>query len=290
MTEIRTTSVTGGLKGVKPERYSFIPKAPLDLLARIYGYGDEKYGDAHNYRKGYEWSKNYDALQRHLTAWWEREDTDPESGLSHLGHAAWHIFALIVFASEERYKQFDDRYRATGVEFDRMSKDEPGLILVTPEEFDNMIPSFLDENTTAEQLESHIQHGRISINQAWAWRQKYQGAEVNICVWQELQTLDHPAWECHTHRWVSLKHPAPDERCGVALTIQTLNTAAVCFYTDPAGREPESDVCLEHNQTSKYGPSEGPHRACQAIDPWVPPRAGDLFGVDKTVPPEVWKG
>lgn len=115
--ETRTTSVTGGMKGVKAERFSLIPKAPLDLLGRIYGYGHGKYGDAHNYRKGYEWSKSYDALQRHLTAWWEREETDPESELSHLGHAAWHIFTLIVFSSNPQYSQYDDRYFA--------SSDEP---------------------------------------------------------------------------------------------------------------------------------------------------------------------
>lgn len=167
MTEIRTTSATGGLKGVKPERYSFIPKAPLDLLARIYGYGNEKYGDAHNYRKGYEWSKNYDALQRHLTSWWNREDNDPESGLSHLGHAAWHIFSLIVFSSDPKYKQYDDRY---GDDF--------------------------------------------NLNES-----------------------------------------------------KTLNSHAICFYEDAL--HSVSHVCLEHGQTSKYGKSEGPHRACQAVDPWV---------------------
>lgn len=111
--ETRTTSATGGQKGVKPERFSLIPKAPLDLLGRVYHFGESKYAP-HNYRKGYEWSKSYDALQRHLSAWWEREDIDEESGLSHLGHAACHIFALIVFSSDrDRYGEYDDRYSAT---------------------------------------------------------------------------------------------------------------------------------------------------------------------------------
>lgn len=108
-TEVRSVSKSGGEKGVKPERYSLIPKPPLDLLAKVYGFGEKKYAP-HNFRKGYEWSKSYDALQRHLAAWWEREENDPESGLSHLGHAAFHVFALIVFSSDKRYSEYDDRY------------------------------------------------------------------------------------------------------------------------------------------------------------------------------------
>lgn len=43
-----------------------------------------KYG-SHNYRKaGVRSSVYYDAAQRHLMAWWEGEDIDPESGLPHI--------------------------------------------------------------------------------------------------------------------------------------------------------------------------------------------------------------
>lgn len=107
--ETRTVSSTGGEKGVKPQRYSLIPREGLDVIGEIYDFGSRKYAP-HNWRKGYEWSKSYDALQRHLTAWWDREENDPESGLSHLGHAGFHIFALIVFSKDRRYAEFDDRY------------------------------------------------------------------------------------------------------------------------------------------------------------------------------------
>ena len=115
MSEVRTTSSTGGEKGVKPERYDLLPKAALDEIARVYAFGATKYAD-HNWLKGYEWSKSYAALQRHLTAWWAGEDTDPESGLSHLGHAGFHVFALLVFESRERFAQHDDRYKEPGRE------------------------------------------------------------------------------------------------------------------------------------------------------------------------------
>lgn len=107
--EVRSVSSTGGEKGVKPQRHSLIPRQALDRIAEVYDFGSRKYA-AHNWRRGYEWSKSYDALQRHLTAWWDREENDPESGLSHLGHAGFHIFALIVFSGHKKYEQFDDRY------------------------------------------------------------------------------------------------------------------------------------------------------------------------------------
>jgi hypothetical protein len=109
--EVRTRSATGGEKCVKPARYDLIPQVPLDYLARMYGRGAEKY-DVHNWRRGYEWSKSFAAMQRHLWAFWSGEDTDPEMQLPHLAAAAFHTFALLEFSSREDYARFDDRYRA----------------------------------------------------------------------------------------------------------------------------------------------------------------------------------
>ena len=50
--------------------------------------GSRKYG-RHNYRAiGVRASVYYDACLRHLTQWWEGEDIDPDSGLSHIVKAA----------------------------------------------------------------------------------------------------------------------------------------------------------------------------------------------------------
>ena len=106
--EVRTTSSTGGEKGVKPERYSLIPVPALDIMARLYGFGAEKYA-AHNWRKGYEWSKSFDSLFRHATAALNGEDIDPETGLPHLAGAAFHCFTLMVFMQE--HPEFDDRWK-----------------------------------------------------------------------------------------------------------------------------------------------------------------------------------
>jgi hypothetical protein len=109
--EVRTTSSTGGMKGVKAERYSLIPVEAMDMMARLYGFGAEKY-EAHNWRKGYEWSKSFDSLFRHATAALRGEDIDPETGLPHLAGAAFHCFTLMVFMQE--HPEFDDRWKPDG--------------------------------------------------------------------------------------------------------------------------------------------------------------------------------
>lgn len=49
--------------------------------------GDRKYG-GHNYRvAGVRASVYYDALMRHAMSWWEGEDIDRDSGLSHITKA-----------------------------------------------------------------------------------------------------------------------------------------------------------------------------------------------------------
>lgn len=105
--EVRTTSATGGEKGTKPERYDLIPVGALAKIAQLYGRGAQKYA-AHNWRRGYEWSKSYAALQRHATQFWNGEDNDPEMDLPHMASVAFHALALLTFMEEQ--PGFDDRY------------------------------------------------------------------------------------------------------------------------------------------------------------------------------------
>lgn len=107
--EVRTKSSTGGEKGTKPERHDLIPVEALGKVAQLYGRGAEKYA-AHNWRRGYEWSKSYAALQRHATQFWAGEDNDAEMGLPHMASVAFHALALLTFMDEQR--DFDDRYKA----------------------------------------------------------------------------------------------------------------------------------------------------------------------------------
>lgn len=104
--EVRTVSSTGGEKGQKLARFDLIPVGPLTELAKHYGRGARKYADR-NWEKGYEWSKNYAALQRHLFAFWDGEDIDEETGTPHIVAVAWHAFALAEFMNT--HPEFDDR-------------------------------------------------------------------------------------------------------------------------------------------------------------------------------------
>jgi hypothetical protein len=109
--EVRVTSATGGQKGKKLAQLGSLDPQSLLTVAEVSGFGAQKYA-RYNYLKGYDWSLSFDALQRHLLAFWSGQDTDPESGLPHLGHAAWHALALLSFSS--RGLGTDDRFKQEG--------------------------------------------------------------------------------------------------------------------------------------------------------------------------------
>lgn len=101
---------TGGEKGQKDAQLGAIDPAAIMEVATVAGFGARKYARL-NFLKGYSWSLSYDALQRHLHAFWDGEDRDPESGLPHLAHAAWHCLALLSFS--RRGLGTDDRYNGS---------------------------------------------------------------------------------------------------------------------------------------------------------------------------------
>lgn len=106
--EVRITSETGGQKGQKRARLGSVDPLALLTLAEVSGFGAEKYA-AFNFLKGYDWDLSYDALQRHAMAFWNGEENDPESGLPHITHAAWHALCLTSFllrglGTDTRYK------------------------------------------------------------------------------------------------------------------------------------------------------------------------------------------
>lgn len=91
-------------------------KPEMDLLsskwlfgvAQVLTFGKKKYA-AHNWRLGIESSRLLSALQRHLLAWNDGEDLDPETGLSHLYHAS----CCLMFLSELMITRpdLDTRYK-----------------------------------------------------------------------------------------------------------------------------------------------------------------------------------
>jgi len=53
-----------------------------------------------NWEQGMDWGRVYAAMRRHMGAWWGGEDTDPESGMTHLWHAAACIAFLVAFEAQ----------------------------------------------------------------------------------------------------------------------------------------------------------------------------------------------
>lgn len=77
--------------------------------------GALKYGRS-NYRPvGAKASTYYNAARRHLNAWFEGEDLDPDSGLPHLGHVLACIAILVDVAAAKKLnddRQYPGGYRA----------------------------------------------------------------------------------------------------------------------------------------------------------------------------------
>lgn len=101
----------GGTKhdGGKPP-LSLLDRTWLDGTAMVLAFGAKKYA-AHNWRAGIAFSRLSDAALRHLTAFIDGEDTDPESGLPHLYHAS----CCLMFLSNmsETRPDLDDRYKGS---------------------------------------------------------------------------------------------------------------------------------------------------------------------------------
>ena len=97
MTQTKQTNPKDAV-GIRKILFSVLPMRVLWRVALAMLEGALKYG-RHNYRiAGVRASVYFDAVvARHLTLWWEGEDIDPDSGLSHVDKA---IAGLI--ASDQR--------------------------------------------------------------------------------------------------------------------------------------------------------------------------------------------
>lgn len=101
------------VKDTNPKDAIGISKAPMSTVSAAVLMevgvamleGASKYG-RHNYRAaGVRASVYYDALMRHAMAWWEGEDNDPDSGMSHITKA---IATLVVLRDAMIQDKFTD--------------------------------------------------------------------------------------------------------------------------------------------------------------------------------------
>ena len=92
-----------------------------------------KYG-THNYRAvGVRYSTYYNATLRHLMAWWEGEDIDPDSGVHHIVKAIAGLF--VVRDSMLMGNATDDRpiKYPSGISMDEYNKIAAKLVERYPE-------------------------------------------------------------------------------------------------------------------------------------------------------------
>lgn len=87
-------------------KFNLIPLNLLDDTARVWEYGAKKYA-AWNWAKGADWNVPFDSLMRHLAAWQNGEDIDPESGLPHTAHIICNAMMLVHY--ERFYPEGDNR-------------------------------------------------------------------------------------------------------------------------------------------------------------------------------------
>jgi hypothetical protein len=74
---------------------SVIPSPPLIQIGEVMRLGREKYGPFNWRAQPITASTYVDAAMRHMMSWWDGETIDPESGESHLAHAAAGLMLLM---------------------------------------------------------------------------------------------------------------------------------------------------------------------------------------------------
>ena len=90
-------------------RVDLVPTSAVEGLAKVLGFGAEKYGPD-NWKKGLPWMECTASMERHLLQFKRGEDFDPESGLLHLEHLITNAAFLIEYY--RTHPEFDDRPRA----------------------------------------------------------------------------------------------------------------------------------------------------------------------------------
>ena len=91
----------------KRQALSLFALETLEGACQVLAYGREKYA-AWNWAKGANHSVPFDSMMRHLIAWQNGEEIDPESGLGHLDHAMCNMMFLIYYSLH--YPELDDRF------------------------------------------------------------------------------------------------------------------------------------------------------------------------------------
>lgn len=102
MTNTGSRFNTGKLK------WSLVSWKALEPMVEVLMFGAQKY-DSWNWSKGLKYTEICESMQRHINAFIQGEDDDPESKLAHVGHILCNgMFLSYMFLFR---KDLDDRYK-----------------------------------------------------------------------------------------------------------------------------------------------------------------------------------
>ena len=87
-------------------KWSLVDWQSLEPLVKVLEMGAEKYSP-NNWKKGMPVTQVSESLLRHMFAFLNGEDIDPESKIEHLGHVMCNAMFLTYILREK--SQFDDR-------------------------------------------------------------------------------------------------------------------------------------------------------------------------------------
>jgi hypothetical protein len=158
--------------GIKKVPFSTLSAPVVMEMAIAMLEGALKYG-RHNYRvKGVRASVYYDALMRHITAWWEGEDIDAESGMHHLVKAMTTL--LVLRDAMVRHKWVDDRPPGTVGFISHLNQLAAKLIERFPEPKDAFIAR------EGEPPDTYDPSGRTQVKSADQWKKTKQATKKSL--------------------------------------------------------------------------------------------------------------
>lgn len=82
-------------------RWSLVPSGVMNEVIGVLEYGSVKYKEENWKYVQQAHIRYYDAAMRHIDAWWHAEQTDKESGRSHLAHAICCLMFLMWLDNNE---------------------------------------------------------------------------------------------------------------------------------------------------------------------------------------------
>ena len=112
-------------------RMDLLPPDALNEIAKVLTYGANKYGKD-NWANGFDYHRIYGALQRHLNAFWNGEDIDKDSNLSHLACAGANILILLShtlrnIGNDDRVNKINNKVENKKIKDNNKNNNEDSL-------------------------------------------------------------------------------------------------------------------------------------------------------------------